>query len=154
MHPETPTQTAARLLIVKAGAHLSGLPLGTVVETMRPLPVRPVAGAPAGLLGVARIRGEIVPIVDLAQIVESVTGSVTRRFVVVRAGERRVALAVESVLSIADESRFTALPALLGPARNAGVAAIAQLDRDLLLVLEASRLVPQEAWDAVTQGAP
>jgi purine-binding chemotaxis protein CheW len=152
MNPESPSSTAARLLIVRAGTRLSALPLSAVAETMRPLPVRSVSGAPSGLMGVARIRGEILPVVDLAAVVEGIPGSNISRFIVVKAGEKRVALAVEQVVQVADERLFArhALPALLGAA-TAGLAAIAEFEAELLLVLEASRLVPEAVWACVQE---
>ena len=53
-------------VLVQAGLHLCALPLGAVIETLRPLPLRPLAGAPAGVLGVAVVRGSPVPVIDLA----------------------------------------------------------------------------------------
>ena len=41
------------------------------------------------------------------------------------------------------------LPALLQGAADRGIAAIGKLDADLLVVLNATRMVPDEVWSAV-----
>jgi hypothetical protein len=64
-------------------------------------------------------------------------------------------LAVEDVDGVARFSAadFSELPALLRPAEDRGiVAALGFVDRELLLVLQSSRLVPEGAWRALDAG--
>ena len=128
------------MLICRVGHRSCALPLGAVIETMRPLPVEPVAGTPTGVMGVSIIRGAATVVVDVAALVGS-DARAPRRFVTVRAGERPVALAVEAVdgiRALASEE----LPPLLGDAASTLVARIAADAGELLLVLQASRLLP------------
>ena len=53
------------VLIVMAGARACAIPLDYVAETMRPLPIEPVAGTPGFVRGVSVIRGAPTPVVDL-----------------------------------------------------------------------------------------
>lgn len=55
-------------LICRVRTWLCALPLAHVVETLRPLPVRGLAGAPSFVLGLALLRGQAVPVVDAAQL--------------------------------------------------------------------------------------
>jgi hypothetical protein len=73
-----------------------------------------------------------------------------RRFVTVRVGTRRVALAVEAVTDVRSlpVDALTALPPLLAGAEADGVAALGALDADVLLVLRAARLVPESTFAA------
>lgn len=135
-------------LLCLARQRLCALPLDALVETMRPLPVTPLAGAPAFVCGVARIRGAPVPVVDVGALLGAPEPPQATRFVTLRVGERRVALALEAVLGfreLASES-LTALPPLLRHVSEDVVSALTTLDAELLLVLEATRLVPQSLW--------
>jgi len=136
------------LLLVQARTRVCALPLGHVLETMRPLPIQPVPVAPAFILGLSVIRGEPVPLVDLGRLLGFPEPPQTRRFVAVRVGERRAALAVEAVLKIVSEAALDRreLPPLLRGAGDQTVAAVSALDREFLTILEAAHLVPDEVW--------
>jgi purine-binding chemotaxis protein CheW len=136
-------------LLVRSGPHICALSLADVVETMRPRPVEPLAGAPEVVRGLSLIRGAPVPIVDLAKLLGDGEGSVPTRFVTVRTGQRNVALSVDAVLGIRDIALAmqSDLPPLLRDARREIVAAVSILDTELLLVLKAAKLLPEEVWD-------
>ena len=130
------------MLVARIGTAVGAIPVAHVVETMRPLPIEPLPHAPPFVAGVAIVRGEPVPVIDGARLL-GVPADAPGRFVVVRAGERRAALAVDSVL---DVRRVTAqelgeLPALGGVASRDVIESIGVLDVGLMYVLQASRLV-------------
>lgn len=136
-------------LLVRAGARVCALPVESVLETMRPLPISTLPEAPPFVSGVAVIRGEPVPVVDLHALLGGGAPGVAARFVTVRAGARSVALAVERVLGIeALTASAAAAPPLLSGASAAAVEALASRDGDLLVVLSAARLVPDEVHRA------
>jgi purine-binding chemotaxis protein CheW len=142
-------------LICRVQTRLCALPLEHVVETLRPLPVEPVAGAPPFVLGLAVIRGAPLPVVDSARLLGA-DDARAGRFVTVNAGNRRVALAVDCVLgvrAVAPES-LHALPALLHQADTDVIAAIGLLDAELLLVLRSARLLPDQAVLPAAEGPP
>jgi purine-binding chemotaxis protein CheW len=143
------------LLICRVQSRLCGLPLEHVLETMRPLPTEGIAGAADFVRGLAVIRGAPVPVIDTARLL-GVTDAQADRFVTVNAGERGVALAVDSVLGVSAVPAVTLreLPPLLHDAAAQSVAAIGLLDAQLLLVLHSACLLPDEAWGAsVAPGA-
>jgi purine-binding chemotaxis protein CheW len=139
-------------LLFRVRARLCALPLAHVVETMRPLPVETMSGAVSGVRGIAIIRGEPVPVVDIAglfrdgpenSMVES-GPELSARFVTVRITGRTVALAVDGILgtrALALES-FGELPPLLRGAGSDLVDSIGTLDCELLVLLRSARLVP------------
>ncbi|MBZ5617409.1 MAG: chemotaxis protein CheW [Acidobacteriia bacterium] len=133
-------------LLLRAGERTCALHLPDVLEIMHPLPVAAVASAPAFVEGLSMIRGAPTPVVSLASLLASPGGSATR-FVVVRAGERRVALTVDEVLGVfeLDPATLHALPPLVQTAAGA-VEAVGALDAQLLLVLSSGRIVPDEVW--------
>jgi purine-binding chemotaxis protein CheW len=142
------------VLVVRAGERLCALPVSAVGETMRPLPVAPIAGAPPYVLGVAIVRGEPVPVVDLAALVGGgATAGAATRFVSVRSGGRVAALAVAEVLGVTSLGPEGARNApLLADACGGTLVALRARDEDLLLVLGAGRLVPPEATAAAARG--
>lgn len=133
------------MLLCRVHGSICALPLAQVIETLRPLPLEPLAGAPSFVCGVSVLRGVPVPVVDLGFLLaaEQVQPS---RFVALRAGAHTVAIAVESVLgvrSLEGETEGT-LPPLLRDAAGDVVRSLRSLDRELLLVLDGGRLVPEE----------
>src|SRR5688572_22594707 len=109
---------------------------------MRPLEVRPVAGAPSYVRGLATIRGAAVPVVDAASVLDDRdrTSNPTR-FVVVKAGSRRVALAADDVIGIKalDVQSLSALPPLVAGPRQQVASAVGLLDKELLIVLHSGK---------------
>ena len=138
-------------LVVRSRSRLCALPVEHVIETLRPLPAEPLSGAPTFVRGVAVIRGEVVPVVDLGALLGSAESADPSRFVTLRIGNRRVALAVERVLGVRHlEPRLAReVPPLLGEVEAERLAAVATLDNELLLILRAARLLPAELWDAL-----
>lgn len=147
----------SRYLLCRAGARLCAVPVTQVLETMRPLPIAPLAasdGAAAGLplLGLARARGQSVPVVDLAALLGE-PPQAPERFILLRIEGRSVALAVGAVLGVRALAPADALPPLLGAVARRSVEALAWLDDQLLLTLDAARLLPPDAADAVGEAS-
>ncbi len=138
-------------LIIRAGSHICAVNLADVVETMRPVPVEYLAGAPEGVLGISVIRGASVPVVNLASLLGERDESVAIRFVTIRTGERQVALSVDEVLGIRDipPTLQKEMPPLLREARPDIVEAVGTLDAELLLILKAGSLLREEVWNLV-----
>lgn len=142
-------------LFVHAAGRACALPITHVVETLRPLPTEPVEGAPPFVRGLSVIRGHPIPVVDLAALLG--TGETpANRYVALRAGDRRVALAVEAVDGVAtlDAATLEDLPPLLRDAPPGLVEAIAARDSHLLLVLRAAHLIPEAFSGSRWSGLP
>ncbi|MDE1972836.1 MAG: chemotaxis protein CheW [Hyphomicrobiales bacterium] len=132
------------------------MPIGHVIEIMRPLPVEPVAGAPPYVRGLSIIRGLPVPVVDLGLLIGARATVVTR--VVTMRAARVVAMAVDSVAGVSAVAReaLGELPPLVRDAAPDVIAAIGRIDNDLIVFLHAARVVPDAVlsrFDA-EKGAP
>jgi len=139
-------------LICRVQAWRCAIALAEVVETLRPLPVEAVAGAPFFMRGLALVRGLALPVIDAARLLDGVeAASPPRRFVVLRTGDRRVVLAVDEVLGVraVPKDALHPLPPLLDEAGRDAVACIGRLDAGLLLVLNNARLLGDEVLAAV-----
>jgi purine-binding chemotaxis protein CheW len=127
---------------------MCALPLEFVEETMRPMPVEPLPGVPGFIIGVSVVRGAAVPVVDAALLLGGVTSSATR-FVTVKAGPRRIALAVDLVVGVMTirTGGLSELPPLFR--ETDAVSALGTLDSELMLVLHSTRLVPDTVWTTI-----
>lgn len=144
-------QTEA-MLVCRIAGRAYALPLACVAETMRPLPVESVGGAPAMVLGLSVIRGQPVPVLDAGFLVSGVVNPVApTRFVVLKLGDRRAAAGVDSIDGIRTLSRraLAELPSLLGQPRGGPIESAGTLDGELLFVLRSIRSVPDAVWAAV-----
>lgn len=136
-------------LVCRVHTRLCALPLAQVLETLRPQPLETLPEAPPHVLGLARIRGQALPVLDLAGLLglERPASEPAHRLVHLRVGRRRAALLVDEVLGLRplDTAAQQALPPLLSEsAALAAVQTLARLDGELLLVLSAARLLPAE----------
>jgi purine-binding chemotaxis protein CheW len=141
-----------QLLVCRVGAKLCALPLGAVLETMRPLPTEPLPGVPPFVSGVALIRSRPTPVVDARRLLGTETPSAPARYVTLvpdsGRSDRVTALAVDAVVGIRsiDVAALAELPGLLRHESETSVAALGTLDAELLLVLEHARLLPESVW--------
>ena len=135
-------------LVVTVGARACAIPLAHVRETLRPLAVEPLTGVPDYVRGVSVIRGQPVPVVDLAALLGEAAGDGAARLVVLQMEERQVALAVHAVIGLRrlESAGFGALPPLLDGAAQQAVEAVGVRDAQLLLMLRTSRLITDELW--------
>lgn len=143
------------VLIVTVGGRACAIALHHVAETMRPLPIEAVSGTPAFVRGVSVIRGSPIPVVDMRALLGSSEHGPNRadygRFVTLKLGERRVAVGVDAVVGLSDldPARLSALPPLLQDVAADVIDAIGTRDAQLLVVLRAARIVPDEVWASV-----
>jgi chemotaxis signal transduction protein len=59
------------VFVVTVGARQCAFPLHLVAETLRPLPIEPVAGTPSFVRGMSVIRGKPTPVVDLKALLDN-----------------------------------------------------------------------------------
>ena len=143
-------------LVVTVGDRSCAIPRGDVIETMRPLPVEKVAGLPGFVRGLAVIRGEAIPVVDLGALLDGALSPAVSRFVTLRTGAGRVALAVEAVEGIREFAPETLheLPSLLKEGRGELIDTVGVLDSHLLLVLRSGRILGRDVWPPEAMAAP
>ncbi len=140
-----------KALIVGLQSRICAVPLTDVIETMRPLPIEPLSGAPSFVRGVAIIRGIPTPVIDLGALLGNPDG-VAERFITLSVGHRQVALSVAEVLGVRELDMATTqeLPPLLRGASNDILETIGTLDEQVLMVLQAGWELPHEVWQALT----
>ena len=135
-------------------AALAAIPARHVRETMRPLPLEPLAGAPPFVLGAAVVRGRAVPVLDAASLVRGdeiraihdnrandETLKRITRWIALEVGARTAVLAVHEVIGVQPITIVTEPAPLLARAARGAIDELASLDGELLAVLRAGRLV-------------
>ncbi len=135
------------VVVVMVGARACAFPLHHVAETMRPLPIKSVAGTPGFVRGVSVIRGMPTPVVDLKALLENSENSPSYgRFVTLKLDDRRVAIGVDSVVGLRnlDSAQLGELPPLLRDVTADLIESFGTCDAQLLLVLRAARISPQD----------
>lgn len=147
MTSELNVSTPVWFLVLRVGKLVCGLPLATVIEVMRCLPVVAISNLPRFVMGVSRIRANRVPVVNLRELFEPGCAQATpTRLVTIRVGARVVALAVDAVIGARelDRALLEKVPPLLKSAPPNVLAAIGFLDREFLMALDGSRMLPED----------
>lgn len=98
--------TAVHVRVRVAGEQYA-LPVDGVLEVAELGDVTPVPGAPSSVLGVRNLRGQLIPVVDLATLFGLDGDTPRERIVIAEAGDRRAGLAVESILAVEPVSQPT-----------------------------------------------
>lgn len=144
---------ARAALLCRVGTRVYGIRLDQVVETMRPLPIEPLAGVPPFVLGLSILRGAAVPVVDLAGLLSTTSSVRSTRFVAIRAGVRQALLAVECVVGVGaiPQSTPEGLPPLVRDVSAQALETIGSLDEAMLFVLKAGCIVPDSVWRSLGQ---
>ncbi len=138
-------------LLTRVSGRICAVPIRFVTEIMRPLPVEPMAGMHTCVLGLSIIRGRPTPVVELARILGAETHAPIGGFISLRVENLTVALAVEAISGIntLDTLVLQDLPPLLKGEQSEMIEAIGNLDAQLLVILRAARIVPEEVWTAL-----
>jgi purine-binding chemotaxis protein CheW len=136
------------VLVCTVGSQRCAIPLRSVAETMRPLPVDRIRGAPPFVIGLSMIRGAPVPVLDAGLLVFGVDCAADAgRFVTLDLNGRQVGLAVTSVVGIRLlPAQASSLPPLLGGEAASRIEAVARLDSELHVVLNEAHLLPESVW--------
>lgn len=151
--------TTGPSLLCRAGSSVCAISVECIDEIMRPLPIDRVTRGPSFVLGLAVIRGEPTPVVALSALLsersEAAAPVPSNRFVSLRVGSRRVALAVDAVIGVRELAHATLaeLPPLFRETSSALIAQVGTLDAELLLVLRGAQLVPDDVWNAFEASA-
>lgn len=85
---------------VRVGHEDYALSVSNAVEVADVGEITPVPGASAAILGVRNLRGKVLPVVDLAVILQLSGGEHCERIVIAEEAGRRAALAVSSVVGV------------------------------------------------------
>jgi purine-binding chemotaxis protein CheW len=129
-----------RAAIVSLGGELFTIDLQNVREVFVVESITPVPGMPAGLVGVTNLRGSVVPLLDLRQMIGLAAENALKYAVVIKHGNWQVGVLVDTVPEIRTLSKDQFLPAPVGTGDggNPFVSTVVNLEDRLRGVLETS----------------
>ena len=96
------------VLVIQAGGGTYGLPMEMLTAVYMNHRIIPVPGVPSFIAGIANIRGEIMPVLDLAVLLKVPSEDTKRALIVATSKDNSVAFCVEAV----GEARTVRLAAL------------------------------------------
>jgi purine-binding chemotaxis protein CheW len=101
MSDQLPTHTEDDVVLFEAAGERFALPAAQVMEIVRPPAITRVPNSPPNLLGVANLRGRVLPVVSVGGLLGHAHAEISRATrVVVVAGDSPVGLVVDTVLTI------------------------------------------------------
>lgn len=155
--PANPTDsTTLHFVGFRLDRQLYALPLENVERALRMVAVTLVPDVPPWVAGVINLHGQVVPVVDLRRRFgfPSKEPALEDRLLVVQALEQTVALIVDEVTEVLEvpAHQVESPPLSLADARP--VAAVIRRDERLVLVLDATRLLPPEEQVTPDESSP
>jgi purine-binding chemotaxis protein CheW len=120
---------------VRAANEQYALRVDQVLEVAELGEITPVPGAGATVLGVRNLRGQVVPVVDLARVLDVPDGSAPQRMVIAQDAGRKAGLAVDEVIGVEE------LPDASEEAASSHVAGAALADGALVGLVDVASIL-------------
>jgi len=127
-----------------------GINVMQVQEVLRITEIAPVPGAPAYVLGIINLRGNVVTVIDTRNRfgLASVETDDSSRVVIIESEEQVVGILVDSVAEVVDLQ-----PSEIETAPNVGteesvkfIQGVASYDGELLILVDLNKLLSDEEW--------
>ena len=133
---------SADLLVFRVGGELFAAPLASVEEALELPQLRAIPEMPRSMLGVVTLRGRMLPAYSPARPLGIALAREDAAALVLRAGERRIALAVDDVDDVFAIDLATLQPApAAGGGRDGLLVGVARRGAELVAVVDAEALV-------------
>ena len=139
------------VLLVRAHAWYCAIPVASVTETCRPLPVQPVEGMPAFVRGITVMRGKTTPVIHLGMMLAGGSIEPGRRFVAVQVRGSPLVFEVDETVGVRHIPRSqldTTTPLTHGGATDR-LDGVGVFNNELLAWLDTARIVQDDLLDLV-----
>jgi len=135
----------SRVVAVRVGEALVGIQLARVEEVTRLQNVTRVRPAPAAVQGMANLRGNLITLIDLDQVLHGhASGDQDRAItVIVDHGSESVGLVARELVDVLDAADLAqqAIPRQVTDGREGVIRSVIQLDDELLMLLDLDGLL-------------
>jgi chemotaxis signal transduction protein len=127
-----------QVIVFELGGQMHACDVLLVEEVVTKLAIHPLPDMPPRLLGVVRLRGELIPVLDVAPLLALTLGDGQPTVLVLDDGERRVGIAADYVHDVLTLSPGSLRPA---PGGDAHVAAVAHVDGVLYTLVDLAEVL-------------
>jgi purine-binding chemotaxis protein CheW len=137
-------EDAVQAIAFRIGGELHACDIHLVDEVVTRRRVHPLPDMPPRLLGMLRLRGELVPVLDLAGMLDLTLGEGAPVVLVVSSGDARLGVAVdaaEDVIALTPDDYRD--PPLSGAERDRYVVGVARLQGRLLNLVDLEEMLRQ-----------
>lgn len=135
-----------------------GIAIEKVVEIMAWMKATPIPNSPSYMKGVINLRGTIIPIIDLRLLfnLDEAEKTLFTVIVVVNIGKRLTGIIVDSVKDVIAVSKESVCetPELEGHENRQYIDSLAQVEGDLLILLNVQKLLNPDIVDQVLESVP
>ena len=158
-HDIMPTEnrsTQAKWVSFIVGEEQFGIPIEDVIEIGRVETITRVPSAPKFIRGVANLRGEIIPVIDLRTrfAMEAQAATTQSRMLYIRSGSVKLGLVVDRVLAILELPQAQPPPPAICSKRvSEYLAGIAQYGDQVVLLLGAERFLTESEQERIEEAS-
>ena len=148
-------ENIVQLIGFYVGPKLLGADILTIREILREPKIGEAIGAPDFVEGIAQLRSQVIPIINLSNIIGISTsgeGPEKSWVLVAQAGNRQVGYRVDSVTPILRVQEDAILPApdiILSGLRSKYIRGVSETDKGLLVVVDLERMLNDEEIQAI-----
>lgn len=143
-----------QLVTFRLKDEIYGINVMQVQEVLRVSEIAPVPGAPAYVLGIVNLRGNVVTVIDARIRFGLTTASPddASRIVIIESDQQVVGILVDSVAEVVElrQSQIDAPPSVGSEDNARYIQGVASRDQDLLIVVDLNKLLSDEEWSEVT----
>lgn len=127
-----------------------GINVMQVQEVLRVSEIAPVPGAPAYVLGIINLRGNVVTVIDTRERLGLSSKEVddSTRIVIIEADKQVVGILVDSVAEVVDlpMSEVESAPNVGNDESSKYIQGVASHDDELLILVDLNKLMTDEEW--------
>ena len=131
-----------------------GINVMQVQEVLRVSEIAPVPGAPAYVLGIINLRGNVVTVIDTRQRfgLPSKEMDDSSRIVIVESSDQVVGILVDSVAEVIDLqlSEIESAPNVGTEDSSRFIQGVASQNDELLIIIDLNKLLSDEEWEEFT----
>lgn len=134
----------------RLGEEVYGINVMQVQEVLRMTEIAPVPGAPAYVLGIINLRGNVVTVMDTRQRFGLLPQEAddSTRIVIIEAEDQVVGILVDSVAEVVylRQSAIDTAPNVGNEENSRYIQGVANRDEGLLILVDLNRLLTDEEW--------
>lgn len=137
-----PRALRLRVVLVEAGRESYGFPVGSLREIVHATPVTQLPGLPAFIPGIASVRGELMSVVDLAELHGRGKTGDSAYFAILESSRGSVAVRIETVIGFRDVFEDEIAETLTTVQEDTGLTHV--VTKDFVSLLDVDQLLSSE----------